>query len=87
MTWLHTFFWSVFFIPADGRGKSAQQLISTVLPFHPRIFSMPVPNKASGQYSHCLSFIILISWKVGSNNWVKQFLKSSIDFSASAFLP
>ena len=31
-------FWAVFFIPADGRAKSAQQLISTVLPFHPLYF-------------------------------------------------
>ena len=37
MTWLHKFF-GLFFIPALGRVKSAQQLISTVLPFHPLYF-------------------------------------------------
>ena len=37
MTWLHKFF-GLFFIPANGRAKSAQQLISTVLPFHPLYF-------------------------------------------------
>ena len=37
MTWLHKFF-GLFFIPANGRAKSAQQLISTVLPFHPLNF-------------------------------------------------
>ena len=37
MTWLQMFF-GLFFIPANGRAKSAQQLISTVLPFHPRYF-------------------------------------------------
>ena len=37
MTWLHKFF-GLFFIPADGRAKSAQQLISKVLPFHPLYF-------------------------------------------------
>ena len=37
MTWLHKFF-GLFFIPANGWGKSAQQLISTVLPFHPLYF-------------------------------------------------
>ena len=37
MTWLHKFF-GLFFIPADGRAKLAQQLISTVLPFHPLYF-------------------------------------------------
>ena len=31
-------FWAVF-IPADGQAKSAKQLISTVLPFHPLYFS------------------------------------------------
>ena len=31
-------FWAVFFIPADGQAKLAQQLISTVLPFHPLYF-------------------------------------------------
>ena len=30
-------FWAVF-IPADSRAKSAQQLILTMLPFHPFIF-------------------------------------------------
>ena len=30
-------FWAVF-IPVNGRAKSAQQLISTVLPFHPLYF-------------------------------------------------
>ena len=30
-------FWA-FFIPADGWDQSAQQLISTVLPFNPYIF-------------------------------------------------
>ena len=38
MTWLHKFL-GLFFIPADGRAKSAQQLISTVLPFQPLYFS------------------------------------------------
>ena len=33
MTWLQK-----FFIPADSGAKSAQQLISTVLPFHPLYF-------------------------------------------------
>ena len=33
-TWLHKFF-GLFFIPPNGRAKSAKQLISTVLPFHP----------------------------------------------------
>ena len=37
MTWLHKFF-GLFFNPADGRAKSVQQLISTVLPFHPLYF-------------------------------------------------
>ena len=37
MTWLHNFF-GLFFIPAASRAKSAQQLISTVLPFHPLYF-------------------------------------------------
>ena len=37
MTWLHKFF-GLFFIPADSQAKSAQQLISTVLPFTPYIF-------------------------------------------------
>ena len=37
MTWLHTFF-GLFLIPADGRAKLAQQLILTVLPFHPLYF-------------------------------------------------
>ena len=37
MTWLHKFF-GQFFIPANSRAKSAQQLISTVLPFHPLYF-------------------------------------------------
>ena len=37
MTWLHKFF-GLFFIPANGRAKSAQQLISTMLPFHPLYF-------------------------------------------------
>ena len=37
MTWLHKFL-GLFFIPADGRAKSAQQLISTVLPFYPLYF-------------------------------------------------
>ena len=32
MTWLHKIF-GLFFIPANGRAKSAQQLISMVLPF------------------------------------------------------
>ena len=32
MTWLHELF-GLFFIPADGKAKSAQQLILTVLPF------------------------------------------------------
>ena len=41
MTWLHKFF-GLFFIPADGQAKSAQQLVSAVLPFHrpPPIFYM-----------------------------------------------
>ena len=38
MTWLHKFF-GLFFIPANGQAKSAQQLISTVLPFHPLYFT------------------------------------------------
>ena len=47
MTWLHKFF-GLFFIPADGRAKSAQQLISTVLPFHaPYIFHGSYPNHIS----------------------------------------
>ena len=33
MTWLHNFF-GLFFIPADGQAKSAQQLISMVLAFN-----------------------------------------------------
>ena len=37
MTWLHKFF-GLFFFPADGRARSAKQLISTVLPFHPLYF-------------------------------------------------
>ena len=37
MIWLHNFF-GLFFIPAASRAKSAQQLISTVLPFHPLYF-------------------------------------------------
>jgi hypothetical protein len=37
MTWLHKFF-GLFFIPVDGQAKSAQQLISTVLPFHTQYF-------------------------------------------------
>ena len=37
MTWLHKCF-GLFFITADGWAKSAQQLISTVLPFHPLYF-------------------------------------------------
>ena len=37
MTWLHNLF-GLFFIPAASRAKSAQQLISTVLPFHPLYF-------------------------------------------------
>ena len=37
MTWLHMLF-GLFYIPAIGQAKSAQQLISTVLPFHPYIF-------------------------------------------------
>ena len=41
---LHKLF-GLFFIPADGRAKSAQQLISTMLPFHPPIFSMHPPNQ------------------------------------------
>ena len=43
MTWLHKFFW-LFFIPAQGRAKSAQQLILTVLPFHSCIFHASDPN-------------------------------------------
>ena len=38
MTWLHKFF-GPFFIPANGQAKSAQQLISTVLPFHLELVS------------------------------------------------
>ena len=37
MTWLHKFF-GLFFIPANGLAKSAQQLILTVLPFLPLYF-------------------------------------------------
>ena len=37
MTWLQELFGLVFIL-ADGRAKSAQQLILTVLPFHPYIF-------------------------------------------------
>ena len=37
MTWLHKFF-GLFFIPADGQAKSAQQLILKELPFHPLYF-------------------------------------------------
>ena len=37
MLWLHKFF-EVFFIPAYGQAKSAQQLILKVLPFHPLNF-------------------------------------------------
>ena len=36
MTWLHKFF-GLFFIPANGRAKSVQQLI-TMLPYHPLYF-------------------------------------------------
>ena len=36
-TWLRRFF-GLFFIPANGRAKFVQQLISTVLPFHPLYF-------------------------------------------------
>ena len=41
--WLHKFI-GLFFIPADGQSKSAQQLISTVLPFHPLYFSCVIPK-------------------------------------------
>ena len=48
MTWLHMLF-GLFYIPADGQAKSAQQLILTVLPFHPYIFHVlllgSVPKK------------------------------------------
>ena len=44
MTWLHKFF-GLFFIPADGRAKPAQQLISTMLPFYPLYFpTLHAPN-------------------------------------------
>ena len=38
-------FFGLFFIPADGRAKSAQQLISTMLPFHPLYFPCLQPKK------------------------------------------
>ena len=37
ITWLHKFV-ALFSIPADSQAKLAQQLISTVLPFHPLYF-------------------------------------------------
>ena len=39
MTWLHKFF-GLFFIPTDGRAKSAQQLTSNGAASPPPIFSM-----------------------------------------------
>ena len=45
MLWLHKFF-GLFFIPVNGRAKSAQQLIFTVLPFHPLYFPC---TKANGK--------------------------------------
>ena len=38
-------FWIVF-IPADSRAKSVQQLILTMLPFHPSIFSMMTDDES-----------------------------------------
>ena len=37
-TWLHKFL-GLFFIPADSQAKLAQQLVLTMLPFHPLYFS------------------------------------------------
>ena len=34
-----------FFIPADSRDQSAQQLISTVLMFHPLYFPWTIPSR------------------------------------------
>ena len=40
-----TYFKMTPFIPADGQAKSAQQLISTMLPFHPLYFpTLRAPN-------------------------------------------
>ena len=43
----HHKFFGLFFIPADGRAKSAQQLILTLLPFQPLYFPWSRPKVCS----------------------------------------
>ena len=62
MTWLHKFF-GLFFIPANGWAKSAQQLISTVLPFHPLYFPW------------ILLWILIELWATSRYNWKTQVSK------------
>ena len=50
MTWLQKFF-GLFFIPADGGAKSAQQLISTMLPY---IFHAYTIRKVQNAYMYIL---------------------------------
>ena len=52
MTWLYKFS-GLFFIPVDSQAKSALQLISMVLPFHPLYFPCVNPIPIRGvDYAH-----------------------------------
>ena len=70
MTWLHKFF-GLFSIPDDSRVKSAQQLILTVLPFHPLYFqwaptTSPHPTGSYGPVSLticCRGVIQKLRWQ------------------------
>jgi hypothetical protein len=51
-------FWAVFF-PPDSQAKSDQQLISTVLPFHPLYFPCSICSS---------SLCIMLAWTIPEEN-------------------
>ena len=72
MTWLRKFF-GLFFIPANSRAKSAQQLISIVLSFHPLYFPWWKQMKSDPSIANNLRFLDVVLLKLGTSQgaWAK----------------